>query len=82
LEALFRPIHPQRQEECAQQPRAEEPEDARRISPKPPRLRASRDVYCYFDNDAKVRAPFDAQRLMQKLGLSATQQDRALSHPG
>jgi uncharacterized protein YecE (DUF72 family) len=48
----------------------------------PSRLRASRDVYCYFDNDAKVRAPFDAQRLMQKLGLSATQQDRALSHPG
>jgi len=29
----------------------------------------SRDVYCYFDNDIKVRAPFDADRLMQKLGL-------------
>jgi len=26
-------------------------------------------VYCYFDNDVKVRAPFDADRLMQKLRL-------------
>ncbi|HEX6832284.1 MAG TPA: DUF72 domain-containing protein [Rudaea sp.] len=40
-----------------------EPDDARRISAKPARARKSRDVYCYFDNDAKVRAPFDAQRL-------------------
>lgn len=29
---------------------------------KPPR-RASRDVYCYFDNDVKVHAPFDAHKL-------------------
>jgi uncharacterized protein YecE (DUF72 family) len=29
-----------------------------------------RDVYCYFDNtDVKLRAPFDAQTLMRKLGL-------------
>jgi uncharacterized protein YecE (DUF72 family) len=27
----------------------------------------SRDVYCYFDNDAKVHAPFDAQRLRELL---------------
>jgi uncharacterized protein YecE (DUF72 family) len=26
------------------------------------------DVYCYFDNDAKVHAPFDALALMEKLG--------------
>jgi hypothetical protein len=26
-------------------------------------------VYCYFDNDVKVRAPFDADRLRAKLGL-------------
>jgi uncharacterized protein YecE (DUF72 family) len=26
-----------------------------------------RDVYVYFDNDAKVRAPFDAQSLQQKI---------------
>jgi uncharacterized protein YecE (DUF72 family) len=28
-----------------------------------------RDVYVYFDNDVKVRAPFDALNLMHKLGL-------------
>jgi uncharacterized protein YecE (DUF72 family) len=27
------------------------------------------DVVVYFDNDVKVRAPFDAQRLMERLGL-------------
>ena len=35
----------------------------------PARRRGPRDVYVYFDNDAKVRAPFDAQSLRQKLGL-------------
>jgi uncharacterized protein YecE (DUF72 family) len=29
------------------------------------------EVYVYFDNDAKVRAPFDAMSLMDRLGLSA-----------
>jgi uncharacterized protein YecE (DUF72 family) len=29
------------------------------------------DVYAYFDNDAKVRAPFDAMSLMDRLGLRA-----------
>jgi uncharacterized protein YecE (DUF72 family) len=28
-----------------------------------------RDVYVYFDNDVKVRAPFDALNLMRQLGL-------------
>jgi uncharacterized protein YecE (DUF72 family) len=28
------------------------------------------DVYCYFDNDSKVRAPFDADRLMHKLAVA------------
>jgi len=28
------------------------------------------DVFCYFDNDAKVHAPFDALALMQVLGLA------------
>jgi uncharacterized protein YecE (DUF72 family) len=32
---------------------------------------AGRDVYCYFDNDAKVKAPFDAARLMERLGLGS-----------
>jgi Uncharacterized conserved protein len=28
----------------------------------------SRDVYVYFDNDAKVHAPFDAKRLAERVG--------------
>jgi uncharacterized protein YecE (DUF72 family) len=28
-----------------------------------------RDVYCYFDNDIKVHAPYDAKRLIEALGL-------------
>jgi uncharacterized protein YecE (DUF72 family) len=32
--------------------------------------RDGRDVYVYFDNDVKVRAPFDALTLMSKLGLA------------
>jgi uncharacterized protein YecE (DUF72 family) len=28
-----------------------------------------RDVYVYFDNDRKVKAPFDALRLARRLGL-------------
>jgi len=46
-----------------------QPRDAVVISTKQPRSRKSRDVYCYFDNDAKVRAPFDAFRLSELLGL-------------
>lgn len=46
-----------------------EPPDSKRITERPvPRAR-HRDVYCYFDNDIKVRAPVDARTLMRKLGL-------------
>jgi uncharacterized protein YecE (DUF72 family) len=34
-----------------------------------------RDVFCYFDNDIKVRAPFDADRLREKLGIARAQPD-------
>jgi uncharacterized protein YecE (DUF72 family) len=44
-----------------------EPRDAERCSKKAPRKRASRDIYCYFDNDTKVKAPFDAGKLIKKL---------------
>jgi len=47
------------------------PGDARLID-RPAALRQGRDVYCYFDNDAKVHAPFDALALMAKLGLSSS----------
>jgi len=47
-----------------------EPQDAKRISSAAPSAHTSRDVYCYFDNDIKVKAPFDAKRLIEKLGLA------------
>ena len=49
--------------------RGEQPEDAQCISPRGPRKRAKRDVFCYFDNDQKVHAPYDARRMLGKLGL-------------
>ncbi|HYT97582.1 MAG TPA: DUF72 domain-containing protein [Casimicrobiaceae bacterium] len=48
-----------------------EPDDARRIAPgRRPSCRP-RDVYCYFDNDAKVKAPRDAKRLARLLARNA-----------
>jgi uncharacterized protein YecE (DUF72 family) len=44
-----------------------EQKDGPRVIDKPPPQRAARDVFVYFDNDAKVRAPFDAHSLMQKV---------------
>ena len=34
------------------------------------RPRAHRDVYCYFDNDVKVHAPYDAEHLAARLGVA------------
>lgn len=42
-----------------------EPADAERIGGKGRRRR--RDVFVYFDNDAKVRAPFDAKALTERV---------------
>lgn len=47
-----------------------QPAQANLISDKVPPKKASRDIFCYFDNDIKVRAPFDARRLIEKLGLA------------
>jgi len=49
-------------------------DDARTTSAPPPRAAARRDVYCYFDNDVKVHAPFDAMRLAE---LAARQEASA-----
>jgi uncharacterized protein YecE (DUF72 family) len=46
-----------------------QPEDAHCISSKAPRKRTSRQVFCYFDNDVKVHAPFDAARLLKLLDM-------------
>jgi uncharacterized protein YecE (DUF72 family) len=44
-----------------------EPKDAERVIDKPGPKRASRDVFVYFDNDAKVRAPADAKGLIRRV---------------
>ena len=44
--------------------------DARLASPRPGRARVRRDVYCYFDNDVKVHAPYDAAHLAARLGVA------------
>jgi uncharacterized protein YecE (DUF72 family) len=36
----------------------------------PPPMPAGRDVYVYFDNDVKVRAPFDAMGLASRVAGS------------
>ncbi|HEY3743061.1 MAG TPA: DUF72 domain-containing protein [Bryobacteraceae bacterium] len=46
--------------------RGGEPEDAERILP-PTKRKKCRDVFVYFDNDVKVRAPADALSLAQRL---------------
>ncbi len=43
-------------------------------SPEPAKKLAARDVYVYFDNDAKVHAPFDAQHLRERV-------DRMMAQP-
>jgi uncharacterized protein YecE (DUF72 family) len=48
-------------------PRHHYPSRAEHLSNRPPPRRASRSVFVFFDNDAKVRAPFDAQRLKSLL---------------
>jgi uncharacterized protein YecE (DUF72 family) len=44
-----------------------QPEDAHLISARFKPQQCMRDIYCYFDNDIKVKAPFDAKALMTKL---------------
>ena len=49
-----------------------EPDDAVRVGPKATRRATGRDVYCYFDNDKKVQAPYDARRLMDRLAANGS----------
>jgi uncharacterized protein YecE (DUF72 family) len=50
-------------------------EDGERVILTPAPKRSKRDVFIYFDNDAKVRAPVDAQNLRKKV-------DEAVKHKG
>jgi uncharacterized protein YecE (DUF72 family) len=47
--------------------RGKEVEDGKNASSKKGRKRSARDVFVYFDNDMKVRAPFDAQGLQERV---------------
>jgi uncharacterized protein YecE (DUF72 family) len=47
-----------------------------------PFTRLKRDVYCYFDNDVKVKAPFDAGKLIARLAGANNASDEPLAAPG
>jgi uncharacterized protein YecE (DUF72 family) len=47
--------------------RGGEPSDAERVIDRPGPKRSRRAVFVFFDNDAKVRAPFDAQGLITRV---------------
>ena len=53
--------------------RGRQPEGARLVSDEAPPQAGARDVYCYFDNDIKVHAPFDARRLITAVDAMAPQ---------
>ncbi|SBW04476.1 conserved hypothetical protein [uncultured Alphaproteobacteria bacterium] len=54
-----------------------EPADAERAGGPAPKRTGGRDVFVYFDNDAKVRAPADADGLARRLGVGAAGFDAA-----
>ncbi len=58
-----------------------EPDDADRIKPPLKRSASGRDVYVYFDNDVKVRAPADARSLADKLGVARPPDDGLVVKP-
>jgi uncharacterized protein YecE (DUF72 family) len=56
----------------------EDPPDARLVASAPQRFPDGRDVYVYFDNDVKVRAPFDAMALAAEVAArSGSAQQRS-----
>lgn len=61
--------------------RGMEPDDADRIKPPLKRSASGRDVYVYFDNDVKVRAPADARSLADKLGVARPPDDGLVVKP-
>lgn len=49
-----------------------EPKDAERVIDEAGPRRAKRDVFLFFDNDRKVRAPYDAKTLIGKIDAAQT----------
>ena len=68
---------------CGQEAQDEPPSSrlhGHHASTKLPRKRKTREVYVYFDNDAKVRAPFDARGLRERVHrLLKTPQTEAIA---
>lgn len=60
--------------------KGQQPKDAQLISGDALLSRKSLDVYCYFDNDVKVKAPFDARKLLRRLDLEAGLAELDWSH--
>jgi uncharacterized protein YecE (DUF72 family) len=59
----------------------EEPADAARILSQAAPKRARRDVFVYFDNDKKARAPYDAQALIARVGGANETKRRSARNP-
>jgi uncharacterized protein YecE (DUF72 family) len=57
----------------------ESPTGEHTVAPSAPRMAGGRDVYVYFDNDAKVHAPFDALALAERLGIFPEDDARPVS---
>jgi len=57
-----------------------QPKDAHLVSAQESSPKQSRDVYCYFDNDIKVKAPFDARKLLKRLNLESGLAELDWSH--
>lgn len=55
-----------------------QPADAHLISPDSKPSPGPRDIYCYFDNDIKVRSPYDARALLELFDLTGA----LLTRPG
>lgn len=49
--------------------RGAQPRDAQLVTPRHEATRLKRDVYVYFDNDVKVKAPENARDLARRLGV-------------
>jgi uncharacterized protein YecE (DUF72 family) len=55
-----------------------QPEDAKTLSKAGASPSKGRDLFCFFDNDAKVHAPYDARGLLRRLAL----EDSLETQPG
>ena len=62
--------------------RGREVTDGKRVHPKPAQKRIAREVFVYFDNDAKVRAPFDAERLRARVKEIDEDESRSAGEAG